>query len=189
MSAIRPALGETSARYLTLWGCRYASEDEALAAVRPVAEGLRARGRVEVVQEVVFQQFVFREETIRPRPAAAEPGLLTLQSVWSRPESVPAFDAWLASDSERLRAGLAGVARYGVPSPRRKALVLVEAPATSAIRVPDGAEPGLPPFGPPTPIFKTGSPAPSPPPLDPETLARLERDPVRATRWELISRR
>ena len=28
------ALDETSARYLTLWGCRYASEDEALAAVR-----------------------------------------------------------------------------------------------------------------------------------------------------------
>ncbi len=184
------ALDETSAGFLTLWGCDYGSEDEALAAVRPVAERLRARGRVERVQEVVFQQFVFLEETLRPRPEAVEPGMLTLQSVWSRPESVAAFDAWLEAGPAPEALGSGGVARYGVPAPRRKALVLVETPTAGCPWPLEGAAAGLPPFGPPTPIFEGGSPAPSPAPLDPEALAKLEQaSPVRATRWALISRR
>jgi hypothetical protein len=184
------ALDETAARFLTLWGCDYGSEDEALAAVRPVAEGLRARGRVERVQEVVFQQFVFLEKTLRPRSEAVDSGLLTLQSVWSRPESVAVFDTWLASGPAPVELGVGGIARYGVPAPRSKALVLVEAPTAGSPWPPEGAAAGLPPFGPPTPIFEGGSPAPSPAPLDPEALAKLEQaSPVRATRWQLISRR
>jgi hypothetical protein len=184
----RAVAPDATARFLTLWGCAYASEDEALARVRPVAERLRARGRVEVVQEIVFQQFVFLEATVRERGEAVLPGLLTLQSVWSRPESVGGFDAWLETAAPGL--GSDGLARYGVPAPKRKALVLVETASAEAITTPDGADPGLPPFGEPTPIFQGGSPAPSPTPLDPAEQARREGGhPVRATAWALLSRR
>lgn len=184
------ALDGGAARFLTLWDCRYASEEDALAAVRPVAEGLRTSGRIEVVQEVVFQQFVFLEASLDDTAAPEATGLLALHSTWSRPAAVAGFDTWLETHAAQAQISGARAARYGVPDPKRKALVLVEGEAFEAGgKIPGTAE-GLPPFGAPTPIFEGGSPAPSPKDADPDRLARLEgTSDVWASRWELISRR
>jgi len=121
------------AAYLTLWGCEYRDEEDALRAVRPVAEGLRERGRIEVVQEVVFQQFVFLEETLEARSSQSSRFLTTLHNCWAEPESVTTFDDWFASDTTREALHEQSRARYSVT-----------------------------PSTPPSTIFVGGSPAPSP---------------------------
>jgi hypothetical protein len=181
------------ATFLTLWDCGYRDEEGALAAVRPVAEELRSAGRVEVVQEVVFQQFVFLESVIREREAGEGRFLTTLHSCWARPDSLPSFEAWMEGERRKGRFDEGAVARYGVPAPRSKALVLVEAEVAESDRgkdLVDHAEPGLPPFGPATPIFVSGSPAPAPPAEEPPDDARMASwKPAWSAQWELISAR
>lgn len=181
------------ATFLTLWDCGYRDEEGALAAVRPVAEELRSAGRVEVVQEVVFQQFVFLEEVLHQRSGRDSRFLATLHSCWARPDTVSAFEQWL----ERERSGplLEGgpVARYGVPGPRTKAMVLLEGDEVPSERdegVAARTEPDLPPFGPPTPIFESGSPAPGPAAEEPPDEVRVAGwHPAWLAQWEQISSR
>ncbi len=178
------------ARFLTLWGCDYTSEEEALAAVRPVALGLRDRGRIEVVQEVVFQQFVFLDPTVDAPDVREASELVALHSTWSRPASVAAFDAWLTKGAGADRLPSGPIARYGVPDPSRKALVLSDGATARDPWPPDDCAEGLPPFGDPTPIFEGGSLAPGPAALEADELARREAmSDVWATQWERISLR
>lgn len=184
------ALTSTRAQLLTLWDCGYRDEADALAAVRPVAEKLRAMGRIEVLQQVVFQQFVFLEEVIRRRDEARARFLTTLHSCWASPSSLPTFDAWLADERNRDCVQSGASVRYGVPAPARKGLVLIEQDSEPDGALPARTEPELPPFGEPTPIFPSGSPAPGPPPSAPFEESQLASAlPVWAARWQLISAR
>jgi len=184
------AIVEGGARFLTLWGCNYASEDEALAAVRPVALKLRERGRIEVVQEVVFQQFVFLDPSVDATDVREASQLVAFQSTWSRPGSVAAFDAWVTKGAGAEHLVSSPSARYGVPDPAKKALVLLGGAAATDSWPPEDCAEGLPPCGDPTPIFEGGSPAPGPDALEADELARREAmADVWATRWERISLR
>ncbi len=187
------AVGANGARFLTLWGCDYRDEQDALSAVRPVAEELRSKGRIEVVQEVVFQQFVFLEGVVRERGARNERWLTTLHSCWARPDAVPAFGNWLEGEYASLVLEAGTAARYGVTSPRAKALVLLEGDETlvaEAAGWSEHTEPGLPPFGKPTPIFSSGSPAPSPVPEAPPSDSQIATwHPAWVAHWQLISAR
>ena len=189
------AIESGAAAYLTLWGCGYRDEEEALRAVRPVAEGLRERGRIEVVQEVVFQQFVFLEETLEARSSESSRFLTTLQNCWAEPESVSMFDERLANNTVRDASHDGPRARYSVmpstpPSPGSKALLLFEADRENAYALGENAQPGLPPFGAPTPIFVGGSPAPSPTIDDSAGSSPRAAAPAAwAAGWELISER
>lgn len=184
------ALTSARAKFLTLWECNYRDEAEALAAVRPVAEKLRSTGRIEVVQQVVFQQFVFLEAILRQREEERAQFLTTLHSCWASPSSVPAFDAWLEEErnQECIRNGAA--VRYGVPAPARKGLVLIEQETEPNGALPARTEPELPPFGEATPIFPSGSPAPGPPATRPFEEAQIASAfPAWVARWQLISAR
>ena len=179
------------ARFLTLWCADYPDLEAALGAVRPVAESLRAKGRIHVVQEVVYQHFLFLDGVERE---GAEPGpdaLTTLHACWARPETTPRCFAWLASlarDAAPLSL-YASLARYAVPG-LGKGLALLESarPASELEAAWRGlAEPGLPPFGAPTPIFRGGSPAPGPPPEAPPSDAQLATwKPAWAAHWSAL---
>lgn len=179
------------ARFLTLWSAVYTDLDAALAAVRPVAESLRAKGRIHVVQEVVFQHFLFLEGVDRESAAPPPASLTTLHACWARPETTPRFFAWLAAlaPGEAPLAHYASIARYAV-SAGGKGLALLESEADAARLAAAWrglAEPGLPPFGPPTPIFRGGSPAPGPPPETPPSDADLARwKPAWAAQWTAL---
>jgi hypothetical protein len=189
-----------SARFLTLWGCGYADTDAALAAVRPVAEGLRTSGRIEVVQEVVFQEFVFLDRVYRDRPASdsGSKWLTTTLSCWAEPSSLkefeeqtaPAFAAALADDSD---SAVSGMAQYGHRGERARAIVLTERDRPMDRSVPidsdgNGIVEGLPPFGDAVPIFPGGSPAPSPIPSE-DRASRARAAAAWVADWECISQR
>ncbi len=57
----------SQAGYFTLWEGDYPDLGRALAVVRRGAETLKQRGRIHPVQEVVFQQFLFRNPVTPPR--------------------------------------------------------------------------------------------------------------------------
>ncbi len=188
------AVGESPARFLTLWGCDYLDEEDALSAVRPVAEALRSKGRIEVVQEVVFQQFLFLGKPLGESSAATDGWLMTAHSCWARADTASSFTDWLESgEGQALIEGVDASARYDLKSSRDKMLVLLEyqtSAARDSARRSIAAESGLPPFGPPTPIFVGGSPAPGPPPDPPPSDEQVERwKPAWVACWDPIGER
>ncbi len=172
------------ARFLTLWGCRYRDTEDALAHVRPVAESLRARNRIEVVQEVVFQEFVFLQRVFAERGPEAERSefLTTIHSRWADAAKLAPFEAWverwLASridEAALTEASASGprtiaAARYGVGGDRARGVVLLESLdrrvlsqlSDTRLEADPAVAGDLPPFGDAVPIFPSGSPAPSP---------------------------
>ena len=187
------SVGENRARFLTLWGGDFVDTADALGAVRPAAEALRKKGRVQSFQEIVFQENIFRQEVRKPRPGTESRWLSTLHSRWSRAEAVVPYDEWLGrtESADFLHAGDA-VARYGLTHERARSLVLLEGstrPDLGRMASVDGIRPGLPPFGPPVPIFEGGSPAPSAPEApEPPDDARSPAV-VWLADWELIGMR
>mgnify|MGYP006146530683 CR=1 FL=1 len=194
------SLDLTDTCFLTLWGCDYADTENALSAVRPVAEGLRAAGRIEVVQEIVFQEFVFLDRVNREREVgrACSSGLTTYLSCWAEPLSLKVFEDRMSSVVAAAKNGernsrVTGNAQYGHRGGRARAIILEEheGSATSASRdisIDEGVFVGLPPFGKAVPIFPGGSPAPS----SGSTTERPSRErmtEVWMTRWECVSAR
>ena len=180
------AASPSKVRFLTLWAADYASLDEALARVRPVALALRERGRVWPVQEVVFAQFLFLEladgsETGTDAPPRT---LTTVQNDWRAPEPGVGFAAWRAlalPDAGALGSLYRASAGYSAPPDdaptARRCLWIGESDLDpTALEAPwrGRAEPGIAPLGRPTPIFPAPAaarPARDAPPATPGAAA------------------
>ena len=159
------AASASQVRFLTLWAADYATLEEALARVRPVALALREQGRVWPVQEVVFAQFLFLEVVDAEQPGAQAPfrTLTTLQNDWRTPEPGVGFGAWRAHalpsarELARVYVACAGYAAAPDDAPAaRRCLWIGESdrdlPALEALWR-GRAKPGIAPLGRPTPIF------------------------------------
>jgi len=161
------AASPSKVRFLTLWAAGYASLEEALERVRPVALALRERGRVWPVQEVVFAQFLFLEgaDASETGTDAAPRTLTTLQNDWRTPQPGVGFAAWRARalpDAVELGRVYGASAGYAAPPDdaptARRCLWIGESDFdATALEAPwrGRAEPGIAPLGPPTPIFPT----------------------------------
>jgi len=159
------AASPSKVQFLTLWAADYASLEEALLRVRPVAEALRERGRVWPVQEVVFAQFLFLEEIETPGSGPELPPrtLTTVQNDWRAPEAGKGFAAWRARalpDAGALGACYRASAGYAAPpddapNARRRLWIGESALDPTALEAPwrGRAESGIAPLGRPTPIF------------------------------------
>ena len=190
---------ECHSKFLTLWGCHYADTEAALSAVRPIAEGLRSKGRVQSFQEVVFQEFIFRHSVQQERSGRENRGLTTLHSRWSRADAIAPFEKWLDRPSGRgyvtpatSATSSQASARYGLEGPRARAVLLIEQhrpPDLGLLSSQPGARKGLPPFGAPIPIFESGSPAPSPKPTPEPPEEPGSPLAVWIEGWELIGAR
>jgi hypothetical protein len=161
------ALGPCGARYLTLWEAEYPDLEHALERVRKGALALRERGRIWPVQEVVFHQFVFLCEHRGGLADARE--LTTVQNDWRTQGPLPRVGEPSGYDASYLyeHAG-----RY---------LWLGEASGPIDADAWREYASGLPPFGPPIPIFPDATPPAAP---DPDAI-----DPRRAwaVHWKWIS--
>jgi hypothetical protein len=175
------ATSPSKVRFLTLWAADYASLDEALERVRPVALALRERGRIWPVQEVVFAQFLFLEA-----PEATGSGvdlpprtLTTAQNDWRAPEPGVGCAEWRAralpdaavlGSFYRANAGYA-VAPDDAPTARRCLWIGESDRDASALEAPwrGRAEAGIAPLGQPTPIFSASAGAMPPREAPPAT--------------------
>jgi hypothetical protein len=187
------AQGASRAAYLALWEAGDPDIEAALSRVRPAAQALRARGRVWAVQRILFHQFVFLEAASGPLHAAGDRTLTCLMNCWAAPQSDAAFRSWYARLAGERSGPLAAYGARASYAANGKTLVLLEsaraAPELAALW---GAalEPGLPPFGEATPIFRAGeSPQQhaEPEPVSPEQLARFR--PGWVSHWNLIASR
>ena len=157
------AASPSKVRFLTLWTADYASLEQALERVRPVALALREEGRVWPVQEVVFAQFLFLEAAETPGADDAPRTLTTVQNDWRAPEPGVDFTSWRvralpdASVVGSLYRASAGYAAPPDDAPdARRCLWIGESDADAEVLEAawrDRAEPGIAPLGLPTPIF------------------------------------
>ena len=173
------AEGTSRAAYLTLWESEDRDVGAALERVRPAARELRARGRVWPVQRILFHQFLsLREAALAAHPVASA-ALTTLLGCWAAPDSDADFRSWYAKLAGEGSGPLEAYHSRREYAASGKTLVLLESglPAQELAPLWTGrAEPGLPPFGEPTPIFREGE--------SPQQYAEPERvTPAQLARW------
>jgi hypothetical protein len=187
------AHGVSRAAFLSLWEAEDSDVEAALSRVRPAAQALRARGRVWAVQRILFHQFVFLEAASGPLHADGARTLTCLLNCWAAPESDAAFRGWYARLAGERSGPLAAYGARAIYAAGGKTLVLLESARPAAeLEALWGAalEPGLPPFGEPTPIFRAGeSPQQyaEPEQVGAEQLARFR--PGWVSHWNLIASR
>ncbi len=157
------AVSPSTVRFLTLWAADYASLEQALERVRPVALALREEGRVWPVQEVVFAQFLFLEAWGTPGDDPPPRTLTTVQNDWRAPEPGADFTSWRVRalpDASALGGLYRASAGYAAPPDdeptARRCLWIGESEKDAdalegAWR--EHAAPGIAPLGRPTPIF------------------------------------
>jgi len=186
------AVGPSRAAFLTLWESDDADAEAALERVRPAARALRARGRVWPVQEILFHQFLrLRDASGSATDAEPERALTTLLGCWAEPAADAAFRSWCAALAAHPGGPLAAYGSRREYAASGKTLVLLGSgrPAQGLSELWSGhAEPGLPPFGEPTPIFRGGE-SPQryavPERVSADRLARLR--PGWAAHWTLVA--
>jgi hypothetical protein len=185
------AVGPSRAAFLTLWEADDPDPLAALERVRPAAQALRARGRVWPVQQILFHQFLSLRESHGTAGSAQGRALTSLLGCWAEPSTDAVFRDWyagLAADADGPLRAYEASREYGAPG---KTLVLLESASPAerlAPRWSQRAEPGLPPFGAPTPIFRAGeSPQQYAEPERPSAAQLARLPPAWAAHWRLVA--
>lgn len=192
-SARYRARSPSRAHFLTLWEADYASEEEALARVRPAAQKMREQGHIWPVVQLLFQHFIFRVRSDPGFALADLPTLSTLQNDWRRPLAGQGPEAWWKHTVETaLRAkGPAGksalYASECADGDRPGRMLAMLAGALPAGGAAGGLRLELPPFGEATPVYADASAtAPPAPELSAERWEGKAQS-VFGVHWERIS--